>query len=248
MSLSGWTIEGRTSGPSSRHCGAPSRPPIRPAASFGVCTQGLQTRTSGALRPSNATRMSPFRNPARLATACSPYSPRCRTSQGHAIARQIRRLSFFVGQIVEPHPAEPHSPQVPGRRPPRDVAVPPPLWEFERRVPGLAAPATSRAGSVRGSRSIVQDPLQVGDREQWLPRQCHDIVAGAQTGPLGDGAGRDPLDLGHLLRVQLQTQHAGSGYGKSTSSGIDSPAARYTNRSASRIWWQCMQLFATCPS
>ena len=77
--------------------------------------------------------------------------------------------------------------------------------------PAVAADLRREPGGIG---SAVEDPLEVGDRDQWLPRQADDRVARAHPGPVGGGAGGDATRRRHLLRVHRQAQDGRVGVGE----------------------------------
>ena len=129
------------------------------------------------------------------------------------VGGQLGLPAVLIVQVVQPHSAQRHPPQVPGCGPPGDVSITPARGEVERRRERLAV-AADLGRELCGRGGILKDPLEVGDRQQRLARQRDEGVTLLKTRPLGHRAGGDPGDRGHLPGVHRQPQHVRVGVGE----------------------------------
>ena len=117
-------------------------------------------------------------------------------AQSESVAGKLRLAALLGRCVLEQQSARSHAPQVPGCRAPRNVAVPPPPvgHNFQRDV-DLFSSAHDLRRDVCRCAGVVQHPLNVGDRKDWLAIQRHQFIACPYTRFLRSRCG---LDLLHL--------------------------------------------------
>ena len=120
--------------------------------------------------------------------------------QAQLVRFQAEGGSLTVGKLFENDSAQRHSAQVPGGRTPGNVTASPAFRKGEHHGIGLSV-AENLCLQRIGVAGIVEDPLQIGRRQQRLALERFDGVTRLQTRLGRDGPGIHGCDRGALFRV-----------------------------------------------
>ncbi len=115
-------------------------------------------------------------------------------------------LPRTLGQGLEPHAAECHPAQTPGAGPPGDIGTAAPAGSQNQREVCLQIAPLDQSLEPRTVGSVVEHPLDIGDRQDRLTGQRDDLIARLEARLTGRAVRRHTLDASSSLWRECQPQ------------------------------------------